>query len=138
MLSLPFEACSLPLEIFMAWCLKRYVIPVAMLACLIGACAVGAKEPIALSPEASRVVQDYLGKIGGRFGALVASTDGRRAIYHICQSRLWKNCDDYELNDRFVSVPSGRLAAEQAKARCGGSCVLLYMNEKEMRPYTTQ
>jgi hypothetical protein len=128
----------------MADYLKRFL-PAAMLACLIGACTVdggeavdGSEPAVALSPEASRVAQEYRAKIGGRFGALAASTDGRRASYHICQSRLWKNCDDYQLNDRFVSIPSGRLAAEQAMGRCGGGCVLLYMNEQELRASNAQ
>ncbi len=123
--------------------LKRCFLAAAMLACLIGACTVGGGErvdrsapAVALSPEAGQVVQEYRSKIGGRFGALAASTDGKRASYHICQSRLWKNCDDYQLNDRFVSIPSGKLAAEQAMARCGGGCVLLYMNEQELRAST--
>ena len=125
----------------MAGRLKRCVMPAVLLAGLLGACAVDSQEPvdpqgtIALSPEASRVVTEYRQKIGGRFGALAVSADGQRANYHICQSRLWKNCDDYELNDRFVSIPSGRIAGEKALARCGGGCVILYMNEKEMRPY---
>ncbi|MEZ5832049.1 MAG: hypothetical protein R3D05_12800 [Dongiaceae bacterium] len=97
-----------------------------------------AKDPIQLSPAASRVVEEYLAKIGGRFGALVVSADGQKAVYHICQSRLWKNCDDYELNDRYVSIPSGRLAAKEAMGQCGGECVLLYMNEKQMQSYAAQ
>lgn len=124
----------------MARPVKRWILAAA-LAGLMAACASDSQEPaalssepIALSPQASRVVQEYRQKIGGRLGALAVSTDGTRASYHICQSRLWKNCDDYELNDRFVSIPSGRIAGEKALARCGGGCVILYMNEKEMRP----
>ncbi len=117
--------------------LKRLIVCSAMLGLMGGAPAL-AKEPIALSPAASKVVQEYLGKIGGRFGALAASSDGQKATYHICQARLWKNCDDYELNDRFVSIPSGKLAAKEALGRCGGNCVLLYLNEKQMQGYSVQ
>lgn len=119
----------------MARCLRRRVMPTVALAVVVGACAVDAQAPVALSPEASRVVAEYRQRISGRFGALAVSTDGRRAAYHICQARLWKNCDDYSLNDRFVSIPSGKLAGQEALARCGGGCVILYMNEQEMRPY---
>ena len=38
-----------------------------------------------------------LRKVGGRFGALALSQDGTRATYYICQSRLWKNCDNYRI-----------------------------------------
>ena len=117
--------------------LKCLIVCVAMLG-LMGAAPAMAKEPIALSPAAGKVVQDYLGKIGGRFGALAVSSDGQKAVYHLCQARLWKNCDDYELNDRFVSIPSGKLAAKEALARCGGNCVLLYLNEKQMQGYGAQ
>ena len=117
--------------------LKRLIVCTAMLGLMGGAPAL-AKEPIALSPAASKVVQEYLGKIGGRFGALAASSDGQKATYYICQARLWKNCDDYELNDRFVSIPSGKLAAKEAMGRCGGNCVLLYLNEKQMQGYSAQ
>ena len=64
--------------------------------------------------------------------ALALSQDGARATYYICQSRLWKNCDNYELNDRFVSVPSAKLAAREALARCGG-CGMLYLNDQRQR-----
>ena len=118
--------------------LRRSIVYAAALSCVMGVAPAMAKEPIALSPSASKTVQDYLAKIGGRFGALAASSDGRKATYYICQARLWKNCDDYELNNRFVSVPSGKLAAKEALARCGGNCVLLYLNEKRMQGYSAQ
>ena len=97
-----------------------------------------AQAPVALSAQANRVVQEYLGKVQGRFGALAVSTDGERAVYHLCQSRLWKNCDDYELADRFVSIPSGRLAAQTAMSRCGGNCVLLYVNDTPKQAYSVK
>ena len=120
--------------------MKRYSIKLFVSTLLLGCLATGpgaiAKQPIALSAAASRVVQEYLSKVQGRFGALAVSSDGQRATYHLCQSRLWKNCDDYELADRFVSIPSGQLAAKSAMSRCGGTCVLLYINETQKQGYT--
>ncbi|HJT14736.1 MAG TPA: hypothetical protein VJ790_19085 [Dongiaceae bacterium] len=120
----------------------RFLISLFAGAALLGCQAIG-PEPtvgpsIALSAEAGRVVQDYLARVDGRFGALAVSSDGRRAVYHLCQSRLWKNCDDYELADRFVSIPSGHLAAKTAMARCGGTCVLLYVNDTQKQAYTVE
>ncbi len=109
-----------------------------LLGCLATGPAAIAKQSIALSAEAGRVVQDYLARVDGRFGALAVSSDGQRAVYHLCQSRLWKNCDDYELADRFVSIPSGHLAAKKAMARCGGTCVLLYVNDTQKQAYTVE
>ena len=120
--------------------MMRYSISLLVSAILLGCVATGpgaiAKQSIALSPEAGRAVQEYLGKVHGRFGALAVSSDGQKAVYHLCQSRLWKNCDDYELADRFVSIPSGHLAAKTAMSRCGGTCVLLYVNETQKQAYT--
>ena len=122
--------------------MMRYSISVLLAAFLFGCAAAEpdaiAKEPVALSAEAGRVVQDYLARVHGRFGALAVTSDGQRAVYHLCQSRLWKNCDDYELADRFVSIPSGQLAAETAMSRCGGTCVLLYVNEKQKQAYAVK
>ncbi|HKP27711.1 MAG TPA: hypothetical protein VJV39_27825 [Dongiaceae bacterium] len=119
--------------------MKRKSIGVLLAAALLGCAATEpdatARQPVALSAEAGGVVQDYLARVHGRFGALAVTSDGQRAIYHFCQSRLWKNCDDYELADRFVSIPSGQLAAKEAMARCGGTCVLLYVNEKQQQAY---
>jgi hypothetical protein len=122
--------------------MKRYSITVLVSTILLGCLATGpgaiAKEPVALSAAASGVVQDYLDKVHGRFGALAVSGDGQKAVYHLCQSRLWKNCDDYELADRFVSIPSGQLAAETAMSRCGGNCVLLYVNDTPKQAYSLE
>jgi hypothetical protein len=122
--------------------MKRYSITVLIAATLLGCLATGpgaiAKEPLALSASAGRIVQEYLGKVHGRFGALAVSTDGQKAVYHLCQSRLWKNCDDYELADRFVSIPSGHLAAKTAMSRCGGNCVLLYVNDTQKQAYVVK
>ena len=89
--------------------------------------------PVAAAQQAQATIDEYLRKVDGRFGALALSQDGTRATYYICQSRLWKNCDNYELNDRFVSVPSAKLAAQEALSRCGGGCAILYLNDERQR-----
>jgi hypothetical protein len=88
-----------------------------------------------VGPDAAKVIGDYLSKVSGRFGALAISRDGQSAAYYICQSRLWKNCDDYSLEDSYVSIPSGHLAADLAERRCrgyagsSGGCVVLFVND---------
>ena len=88
-----------------------------------------------VGPAAAKVIGDYLSKVSGRFGALAISRDGQAASYYICQSRLWKNCDDYSLEDSFISIPSGHLAAKLAERRCrgyaggSGGCVVLFVND---------
>ena len=88
---------------------------------------------IIVGPAASKVIGEYLQKVSGRFGALAISTDGNAAAYYICQSRLWKNCDDYSLEDSYISIPSGHLAAKLAEERCqgvtGGGCIVLFIND---------
>jgi hypothetical protein len=88
-----------------------------------------------VGPGAAKVIGEYLQKVSGRYGALAISRDGQSAAYYICQSRLWKNCDDYSLEDSFISIPSGHLAAELAERRCrgyasgSGGCVVLFVND---------
>ena len=88
-----------------------------------------------VGPAAARVIGDYLSKVSGRFGALAIARDGQSAAYYICQSRLWKICDDYSLEDSSISVPSGQLAAKLAERRCrgyaggSGGCVVLFVND---------
>jgi len=90
---------------------------------------------IIVGPEAAKVIGDYLAKVSGRFGALAISRDGQSAAYYICQSRLWKNCDDYSLEDSYIAIPSGHLAAELAERRCrgyaggSGGCLVLFVND---------
>lgn len=88
-----------------------------------------------VGPAAAKVIGEYLQKVSGRFGALAISRDGQSAAYYICQSRLWKNCDDYSLEDSLISIPSGQLAAKLAERRCrgyaggSGGCVVLFVND---------
>ena len=88
---------------------------------------------IIVGPEASKVIGEYLSKVSGRFGALAISNDGTAAAYYICQSRLWKNCDDYSLEDSYIAIPSGHLAAKLAEERCRGvtgtGCTVLFVND---------
>jgi hypothetical protein len=86
--------------------------------------------PVAASAQAQATIDEYLEKVNGRFGALAMSQDGARTGYYICQARLWKNCDNYELNDRFVSIPSAHVASREALSRCGGGCNILYLNNE--------
>jgi hypothetical protein len=93
-----------------------------------------------VGPEASKVIGEYLSKVSGRFGALAISNDGNAAAYYICQSRLWKNCDDYSLEDSFMSIPSGHLAAKLAAERCrgvtGSGCTVLFINDTWKKQFT--
>lgn len=94
---------------------------------------------IIVSPQVGKVIGDYLYRVSGRFGALAVSTDGQSAAFYICRSRLWKNCDDYSLEDAFIAIPSGKLAAPLARSRCramtGGDCVVLFVNDRWQRPF---
>src|ERR1041385_4959066 len=93
-----------------------------------------------VGPDASKVIGEYLSKVSGRFGALAISNDGTGAAYYICQSRLWKNCDDYSLEDSFISIPSGHLAAKLAEQRCrgvtGSGCTVLFINDTWKKQFT--
>ena len=75
----------------------------------------------------------------GRYGALAISDDGTAAAYYICQSRLWKNCDDYSLEDDVISIPSGNLAAKLAEKRCravtSANCTVLFINTSWRRQF---
>jgi len=67
------------------------------------------------------------------------SRDGQAAGFYICQSRLWKNCDDYSLEDSFQSIPSGKIASPLALSECrgrgSGDCILLFVNDRWQRPF---
>jgi hypothetical protein len=121
-------------ELRIVSCLRPHIAMIAVLAGLnVGSARAG--EPVVLTAAADQVVQEYLEKVRGGFGALAVSSDGQKAVYHLCKSRQWKNCDDYTLADRLVSVPSGQLAAKRAMADCGDTCVLLYVNETQKQDY---
>ena len=92
-----------------------------------------------VSPQVAKVIGDYLNIVNHRFGALAVSRTGDAAGFYICQSRLWKNCDDYSLEDSFQSIPSGKLAGPLALSECrsrgSGDCVLLFTNDRWQRPF---
>jgi hypothetical protein len=89
--------------------------------------------------DASEVIGQYLSKVTGRYGGLAISDDGTAAAYYICQSRLWKNCDDYSLDEDVVSIPSGNLAAKLAEKRCravtSSNCTVLFINTSWKRQF---
>jgi hypothetical protein len=130
--------------------LKRVIVAACMAGLAFGAIVpTQAAEPglqpdgtMVVGPVAAKVIGEYLEKVSGRFGALAISRDGQSAAYYICQSRLWKNCDDYSLEDSFISVPSGHLAAKLAERRCrgyaegSGGCVVLFINDTWKHQFT--
>jgi hypothetical protein len=129
--------------------LKKVILAVAVAGLAVGPWPViaGAAETgiqpdgrFIIGPDASKVIGEYLAKVSGRFGALAISNDGNAAAYYICQSRLWKNCDDYSLEDSFMSIPSGHLAAKLAEGRCrgvtGSDCTVLFINDSWKRQFT--
>ena len=93
-----------------------------------------------VSPQVGKVIGEYLSLVNHRFGALAVSRTGDSASYYICQSRLWKNCDDYSLEDSFMSIPSGKLAAKLAQTRCqrlsGTDCIVLFINDRWKHQFT--
>ena len=82
-------------------CLKAPSAAIVALACLAVEPSI-AEGPVALSAAANQVVQEYLAKVRGGFGGLAVSSDGQRAVYHLCKSRQWKNCDDYALGVAII------------------------------------
>ena len=125
---------------------RRLVLALAALLAL-GAAPAVADGPYGLqpdgkmivSPQVAKVIGDYLNLVNHRFGALAVSRTGDAAGFYICQSRLWKNCDDYSLEDSFQSIPSGKLAGPLALSQCrgrgSGDCVLLFTNDRWQRPF---
>ena len=124
--------------------LKKFIVAAATAGLVAGGAAVPTQaaetglQPdgsMIVGPAAAKVIGQYLEKVSGRFGALAISRDGQAAAYYICQSRLWKNCDDYSLEDSLISTPSGQLAAKLAERRCrgyaggSGGCVVLFIND---------
>lgn len=129
--------------------LRKSLAAIAVAGLVSSAAAVQAAETglqpdgrLVVGPAASKVIGEYLSKVSGRFGALAISRDGQTAAYYICQSRLWKNCDDYSLEDSFMSIPSGQLAAKLAEQRCrgyaggSGGCLVLFINDTWKHQFT--
>jgi hypothetical protein len=95
-----------------------------------------------VSAAANGEIQHYIERVSGRFGALAVSQDGTRAVSYICNSRLWKNCDDSGAEDSNLAIPSGRVARDQALTRCrsqsGAACILLFINDDQQREFEAQ
>jgi len=95
-----------------------------------------------VSGGANADIQSYAAKVSGRFGALAVSQDGAKAVSYICSSRLWKNCDEPASDESNLSIPSGRLARDEALTRCraqsGAACILLFMNGDQQREFEVQ
>ena len=109
-----------------------------------GAAELG-KQPdgsFVVGKDASAVIGQYLGKVAGRYGALAIADDGTAAAYYICQSRLWKNCDEPGAEDSNIAIPSGKIARDEALTRCrsqsGAACILLFINDDQQRDFAVE
>jgi hypothetical protein len=102
------------------------------MALIVAGCQATASETAAgpASPQAQRVIDQYLAEVRGRYGALAITADGGRAAYHICRYRSSTTCDDVDpfFNSSFTQ--SYRIAAKHALSSCGGGCRVLYINDK--------
>ncbi len=87
-------------------------------------------------------VRRYVDKVSGRYGALGVSQDGTIAVPYLCQSRLWKNCDEPGNEDSNIAIPSGKVARDEALTRCrsqsGSACILLFINDDQQRDFSVQ
>lgn len=97
---------------------------------------------LVLTSAAESAVQRYVEQVSGRYGALAMSQDGAIAVSYLCQSRLWKNCDDPAAEDSNIAIPSGKVARDEALTRCrdrsGSACILLFVNDDQQREYSVQ
>lgn len=97
---------------------------------------------LVITVAANGEIQRYVEQVSGRFGALAVSQDGTRAISYICQSRLWKNCDEPGSDDSNIAIPSGKVARDEALTRCrsesGSACILLFINDDQQRDFAVQ
>ncbi|MGH6892599.1 MAG: hypothetical protein ACREEP_10100 [Dongiaceae bacterium] len=97
---------------------------------------------LVLSAAADRSVNAHREKVSGRFGALAVSQDATSIVSYLCQSRLWKNCDDPAGEDSNIAIPSGKVARDEALTRCrdqsGSACILLFVNDDEQREFSVR
>ena len=97
---------------------------------------------LVVSGAANDEIQHYAQKVSGRFGALAVSQDGAKAVSYICNSRLWKNCDEPGGDESNLAIPSGKVARDEALTRCrnqsGAACVLLFINDDQQREFDVQ
>jgi hypothetical protein len=97
---------------------------------------------LTVTADANSAIQRYVEQVSGRFGALAVSQDGAKAVSYICQSRLWKNCDEPGNEDSNIAIPSGKIARDEALTRCrsqsGAACILLFINDDQQRDFAIQ
>ncbi|HKP27255.1 MAG TPA: hypothetical protein VJV39_25530 [Dongiaceae bacterium] len=97
---------------------------------------------LTVSAAANSEIQRYVQQVSGRFGALAVSQDGAKAVSYICQSRLWKNCDEPGNEDSNIAIPSGKIARDKALTRCrsqsGAACILVFINDDQQRDFAVQ
>ncbi|HEY3149492.1 MAG TPA: hypothetical protein VGJ75_24220 [Dongiaceae bacterium] len=95
-----------------------------------------------ITGAANGEIQQYVERVAGRFGALAVSQDGAKAVSYICNSRLWKNCDEPGGDESNLAIPSGRVARDAALTRCrdqsGAACILLFINDDQQRDFDVQ
>jgi hypothetical protein len=95
-----------------------------------------------VTAAANTGIQQYVEKVSGRFGALAVSQDGTKVVSYICNSRLWKNCDEPGGDESSLAIPSGRVARDKALTRCrdqsGAACILLFVNDDQQRDFSVQ
>lgn len=97
---------------------------------------------LTVTAAANGEIQRYVQQVSSRFGALAVSQDGTRAVSYVCQSRLWKNCDEPGSDDSNIAIPSGKIARDEALTRCrsesGAACILLFINDDQQREFAVQ
>ena len=97
---------------------------------------------LTVTAAANGEIQRYVQQVSSRFGALAVSQDGTRAVSYVCQSRLWKNCDEPGSDDSNIAIPSGKIARDEALTRCrsesGAACILIFINDDQQRDFTVQ
>ena len=97
---------------------------------------------LTVTADANSAIQRYVEQVSGRFGALAVSQDGAKAVPYICQSRLWKNCDEPGAEDSNIAIPSGKIARDEALTRCrsqsGAACILVFINDDQQRDFAVQ
>jgi hypothetical protein len=97
---------------------------------------------LTVTAAANNQIQRYVEQVSGRFGALAVSQDGAKAVSYVCQSRLWKNCDEPGAEDSNIAIPSGKIARDEALTRCrsqsGAACILLFINDDQQRDFAVQ
>ena len=97
---------------------------------------------LTVTADANSAIQRYVEQVSGRFGALAVSQDGAKAVSYVCQSRLWKNCDEPGAEDSNIAIPSGKIARDEALTRCrsqsGAACILIFINDDQQRDFAVQ